>query len=185
MADGNWIMSGIRVAKRYDVTGNPPPVAINHGDDFTQWDLIVIPVAQGVEGVWGESTVVVSDATIINVARWGDQARALVAASDGFGRNWTPSQPSNLPMATSKPYTGTLSTGQRYLICTTTADSAGARRPLTVTVTRTLQRIALYPMAFPKCNLGMSKTVRRRALKLFQHRFTHHRSHPERSEGSG
>ena len=39
-------------------------------------------------------------------------------------------------MATSKPYTGTLSTGQDYLICTTTADSGGRRSPLTIAVSR-------------------------------------------------
>jgi hypothetical protein len=39
-------------------------------------------------------------------------------------------------MATSKPYTGMLSTGQRYLICTTTADSGGRRSPLTIALSR-------------------------------------------------
>ena len=39
-------------------------------------------------------------------------------------------------MATSKPYAGTLSTGQNYLVCTTTADSGGRRAPLTIAVSR-------------------------------------------------
>jgi hypothetical protein len=39
-------------------------------------------------------------------------------------------------MATSKPYAGTLSTGQRYLICTTTADTGGKRSPLTIAVSK-------------------------------------------------
>jgi hypothetical protein len=39
-------------------------------------------------------------------------------------------------MATSKPYAGTLSTGQRYLVCTTTADSRGKRSPLTIAVSK-------------------------------------------------
>jgi len=39
-------------------------------------------------------------------------------------------------MAASKPYTGTLSTGQHYLICTTTWDSGNRRYPLTIAVTR-------------------------------------------------
>jgi len=39
-------------------------------------------------------------------------------------------------MATSKPYAGTLSTGQRYLVCTTTADTGGKRSPLTIAVSR-------------------------------------------------
>lgn len=35
-------------------------------------------------------------------------------------------------MATSKPYAGNLSTGHRYLVCTTTADAGGKRSPLTI-----------------------------------------------------
>ena len=46
------------------------------------------------------------------------------------------SLPSNLPMTTSKPYAGTLSTGQHYLIGTTTAESGKRRSPLTIAVTR-------------------------------------------------
>jgi len=56
--------------------------------------------------------------------------------SEDHGRTWTPSAPSNLPMATSKPYTGVLSTGQRYLVCTTTADTGGKRSPLTIAVNK-------------------------------------------------
>lgn len=43
---------------------------------------------------------------------------------------------SNLPMATSKPFAGMLSTGQRFLICTTTADSGKRRSPLTIAVSK-------------------------------------------------
>lgn len=39
-------------------------------------------------------------------------------------------------MATSKPYAGVLSTGQRYLVCTTTADTGGGRSPLTIAVSK-------------------------------------------------
>jgi hypothetical protein len=45
-------------------------------------------------------------------------------------------RPSNLPMTTSKPYAGTLSSGQRYLVCTTTADSGKRRSPLTIALSR-------------------------------------------------
>ena len=72
----------------------------------------------------------------MNFARFGGKPMALVAVSDDYGRTWTKSLPSNLPMATSKPYTGTLSTGQRYLVCTTTADTGGRRAPLTIAVGR-------------------------------------------------
>ena len=39
-------------------------------------------------------------------------------------------------MTTSKPYAGHLSTGQRYLICTTNRDHGGKRWPLTIAVGR-------------------------------------------------
>jgi hypothetical protein len=135
MDDGNWIMGGIRVATGFEFDGNLPAVAISHGDDFSKWDLIVIPTQQAIGNVWGESSVYFDGSKVINVSRWGEKAKALVAWSDNYGRTWTVSCPSNLPMVTSKPYTGTLSTGQHYLIGTTTADFEG-RAPLTIAVTR-------------------------------------------------
>jgi hypothetical protein len=133
MEDGNWIMAGISAGGDASAGGvHPPAVAISHGDDFTAWDLVVIPVAEGLGGVWGESTLVTQGRRITNIARYGAKAFALVATSDDYGRTWTPSQPSNLPMTTSKPYAGRLSSGEPYLICTTTADSGSKRTPLTI-----------------------------------------------------
>ena len=128
MANGNWIMGGIVVGD-----GNPAAVAISQGDDLRQWDLVVISRPPSTT-MWGESTTIVEGERILNIARFGGRAVALAAVSDDYGRTWTPSQPSNLPMATSKPYAGTLSTGQRYLVCTTTADSGHRRSPLTIAV---------------------------------------------------
>jgi len=134
MADGNWIMSGVRVGD-----GNPAAVAISHGDDLTKWDLVVIPQPPSLP-MWGESSVILEGHRVLNVARHGSQAISLVAHSEDDGRTWTPSRPGNLPMVTSKPYTGTLSTGQNYLIGTTTADSGRRRSPLTIAVSRPGQR---------------------------------------------
>ncbi len=147
MADGNWIMAGIRVSKGYEgVEGDLPAAAISRGDDLTKWDLVVVPpAATGLKGVWGESTVIVDDSRIMNVTRWSpaDGVRSVhIALSEDCGRTWTASTPTNLPMVDSKPYTGTLSNGQRYLIGTTTADSINRpeclsrRSPLTIAVTK-------------------------------------------------
>jgi hypothetical protein len=136
MSDGNWIMAGFRVATGYDVVGHLPAVAVSKGDDFTAWDLIVIQTAPDLGEVWGESTVIVEGNRITNIARYGQKPLALVSTSHDCGRTWTPAAPSNLPMATSKPYAGRLSTGQRFLACTTTADSGGGRAPLTIAVSR-------------------------------------------------
>lgn len=134
MADGNWIMAGARVSHGYSVEGNLPAVAISKGDDLTRWELVVIAPAQGLGKIWGESTVIVEGRRILNISRYGKRALALAATSEDCGRTWTSSAPSNLPMATSKPYSGILSTGQRYLVCTTTADTGGSRSPLTIAV---------------------------------------------------
>jgi hypothetical protein len=137
MADGNWIMAGFRVSgSRHGDAGNLAAVAISHGDDFKHWDLVVIAAAADLGAIWGESTVIVEGKRILNISRYGAKPLALVAVSGDHGRTWTPSAPSNLPMATSKPYAGILSTGQRYLVCTTTADTGGKRSPLTIAVSK-------------------------------------------------
>jgi hypothetical protein len=136
MPDGNWIMAGARVDKGDGDQRALPAVAISHGDDFTKWDHVVITPAPGLGKLWGESTVIVEQKRILNIARYGAEALALVSISTDHGRTWTPAAPSNLPMATSKPYAGILSTGQRYLVCTTTADSRGRRSPLTIAVSK-------------------------------------------------
>ena len=85
-------------------------------------------------GRWQRKGTVVEGKRVTNMARWGAEARALVAVSEDYGRKWTPSRASNLPMATSKPCAGMLSTGQRFLICSTSADGAKRRSPLTIAV---------------------------------------------------
>jgi hypothetical protein len=131
MADGNWIMPGFIVGQ-----GNPAAVAISAGDDLKKWKTVVIPRRSGVRNMWGESSIIVDGPRVINIARYGGKALALAAMSRDYGRTWTPSVESNLPMATSKPCSGVLSNGQRYLICSTTADGGGRRSPLTITVSK-------------------------------------------------
>ena len=130
MADGNWIMAGFCVAGR-----NPAAVAISEDDSFTKWRLVKIPLTPSVGRIWGESALVVRGETILCIARWAKPV-ALAAASNDYGRTWSTMIPTNLPMAASKPYAGLLSTGQQYLICTTTADAGNRRNPLTIAVSR-------------------------------------------------
>ena len=129
MADGNWIMPGFIVGK-----GNPAAVAISTGDGLKKWKTIVIPRGAGVGSMWGESSIIVDGAQITNIARYGGAPLALAAMSKDYGRTWMPSAESNLPMAMSKPCSGILRTGQRYLICSTTADGGNRRSPLTIAV---------------------------------------------------
>lgn len=149
MADGNWIMPGISVGN-----GHRAAVAISHGEDFLKWDLVVIPAVEGLT-MWGESSVIVDGPNVTNIARFGAKAQALIAVSKDYGRTWIASAPSNLPMATSKPAAGMLSTGQRYLVCTTTADSGGRRTPLTIAVSKPGESVLsqvfiIRPSIFPQ-----------------------------------
>lgn len=137
MADGNWIMAGFRVASGFGQAGNLPAIAISQGDNFTKWTMVVIQADNSLgTNLWGESTVIVDKQRITNIARYGSKALALVSTSEDHGRTWTPATASNLPMATSKPCAGTLSNGQRFLVCTTTADTGGKRSPLTIAVSQ-------------------------------------------------
>lgn len=135
MDDGNWIMAGIRAGVYEEKGTHPAAVAISHGDDFTRWDLVQIPPAPGIQ-MWGESTIIVEGKTITNISRYGAEARALTSISQDYGRTWSTLRPSNLPMATSKPYAGMLSTGQRYLICSSSADGGKRRTPLTIALSK-------------------------------------------------
>lgn len=126
---GNWIMAGFKVGD-----GEPASVAISRGRDLTKWDQVVIPRAPEVKTMWGESTIIVQGKRVLNIARYGDEAVALTSTSEDGGRTWTAMRPSKLQMVTSKPYGGTLSNGQRYLVGTTTADTGKRRAPLTIAV---------------------------------------------------
>ena len=133
MENGNWIMSGFQVNE----TGsgnNPPAVAISQGDNFTKWDVVVIPMKT--ESVWGESAIMIDGPDIINVARWGAEPIALASKSEDFGRTWTSLAPSNLAMTTSKPYSGQLSTGEYYLIGATFKGVKKSRNTLTIALSR-------------------------------------------------
>jgi hypothetical protein len=131
MDDGNWIMPGFILGQ-----GNPAAVAISAGDDLKTWKTVIIPRGDRVRNMWGESSIFVDGPRVTNIARYGGKALALAASSNDYGQTWTPSTESNLPMAASKPCSGVLSNGQRYLICSTTADGGNRRSPLTIAVSR-------------------------------------------------
>ncbi|MBV09474.1 MAG: cycloinulo-oligosaccharide fructanotransferase, partial [Rubinisphaera sp.] len=135
MDNGNWVLPGISAGPYSNESVFPAAVAISHGDDFTKWDYVEIPTGEGIERMWGESAIFTEGARIFNIARYGGEASALLAESQDYGRTWTPSRISNLPMATSKPAASTLSNGQHFLICTTANNNGGKRTPLTIAVT--------------------------------------------------
>ncbi len=75
MENGDWIMAGASLGD-----GNPAAVAISHGEDLLKWDLVKIPRQDDLR-MWGESTVIVAGKNVLNIARYGEQAKALVASS--------------------------------------------------------------------------------------------------------
>ncbi|WP_395715938.1 LamG-like jellyroll fold domain-containing protein [Prosthecobacter sp.] len=135
MRDGNWIMPGISAGPYSNKGTFPAAVAISHGDDFTKWDFVSIPVHDGLK-MWGESSLIVDGPNVFNIARYGAKPLALISKSTDHGRTWTTMGESNLPMATSKPAAGMLSNGQRYLVCTNAANNGGRRSPLTIAVSK-------------------------------------------------
>ena len=131
MENGNWIMPGFIVEQNY-----PAAVAISHGDDLKSWTVKVISCNADVGRMWGESSILVDGERVTNIARYGAEPLALVSTSSDYGRTWSPSTVSNLPMAASKPCSGILSNGQRYLIGSSTADGGNRRSPLTIAVSK-------------------------------------------------
>ncbi|MFH1566555.1 MAG: sialidase family protein, partial [Gemmatimonadota bacterium] len=64
-----------------------------------------------------------------------DICAAVTESRDG-GRTWAPAAESNLPLSTSKPYCGHLSTGQRYLVGNSVRGANHSRGHLTIAVSR-------------------------------------------------
>ena len=135
MEDGNYILPGIYVGASYHAEENTAAVAISHGDDILHWDMVLLSHEDTVK-VWGECCITVSGSTVRMYCReHSRQLKALYAESNDFGRTWSKLGLSNLAMIDSKPYSGTLSDGRRYLICSCAADIQ-KRTPLTVAITK-------------------------------------------------
>ncbi|MCC6491023.1 MAG: exo-alpha-sialidase [Candidatus Hydrogenedentes bacterium] len=138
---GRWVMPGIIVGGEFGSTTNPAAVALSDTGDFAQWRVVAIPKPVDLV-IWGESALIADGDDLICIARCdGSNPVALASVSHDGGESWTEMAPSNLPMAASKPCAGTLSTGQHYLICTTTAEAGNRRSPLTIAVSRPGERL--------------------------------------------
>ena len=135
MADGNWIMAGM------DIPNGPgwahPAVAISHGEDFTRWNTVLLPVPQAMRTIWGESTVIVEPDELVVIVRPGWQHdHALISTSKDLGRTWPGLRWTNLPMPSTKAYAGRLSTGQRYVVGTLVRNHTRRRHPLTIALSK-------------------------------------------------
>ena len=89
------------------------------------WERAEIPRPAGADMQFAETSVLVwpgtGDCSAIIRYRAGSLTElteqvALVSTSSDSGRTWAPLAASNLPLTSSKPYAGNLSTGQAFLV---------------------------------------------------------------------
>lgn len=130
-AGGNWVVAGCDENWK-------AAVAISRGDDLLHWDAVKLPVG---ERVYTEATTWVSGDEVLAVMRNESPADkdlpcAAVSVSADGGRTWAPCRESNFPMVTSKPFAGTLSNGQRYLVANVCRSHPRSRRTLVIAVSR-------------------------------------------------
>jgi hypothetical protein len=109
MKDGNWIMGG-------ESFWHDAAVAISHGDDWTQWDLVVIPKSESLDLMFPETALIDQGDRIIAFCRPKTDGPAQVSISEDCGRTWELLRDSNFPICSAQPYAGLLSTGQHYLL---------------------------------------------------------------------
>ena len=130
MENGRYVVGGVSVGGG-DGGNTIPAVGLVDARDPTLWEVVRLPFA---EDIWGESCVIVDGAEVLLIARSNkSRLRALAAESSDYGRTWSELRDTNLPMIDSKPDSGTLSTGRRYLINTICSDVGEAgRNPLTI-----------------------------------------------------
>lgn len=126
LPDGNWIIGG-------ELYWYEAAVAISAGEDLTRWETVQLPRGEDVELIFPETALVQQADRLLAICRPKTHETALASESHDHGRTWTPLQPSNFPMAASKPFSGKLSTGQHYLI---TCNLEEARCLLSIAVTR-------------------------------------------------
>ncbi len=134
MPDGNWIMAGLCIGTEKSKHNAAAGVAISDGDDFLNWDVVRIPTSPAVGRIWGECGLIHADGVIHCISRYGGKGLALVAESRDMGRSWTELSESNLPMVTSKPASGTLSSGHHYLINSIYDGVFKRRAPLSIAI---------------------------------------------------
>ena len=131
MDNGKWFVSGMS----RDFLAS---TAVSNGDDLMKWEATPTPLgtmraneaAAWVDGA--NITLVMRNHTPSNPST----SRAAVSVSVDFGRTWRMAVESNMPLTIAKPYCGTLSTGQRYLVGNSVTDHENKRRYLTVAVSR-------------------------------------------------
>lgn len=137
LPDGGYLLAG-RVADAPGTKPETPAVALSQGADFSApWTVVRLQadrsLPDGGSLRFPETTVMVAEDEIVAIVR-NDSGNGLVYIGDPTGRRWSAPYTANFRIGSSKPYAGTLSTGQRYLLYTT--PTPGYRELLTLAVGR-------------------------------------------------
>ena len=114
LENGDILIAGLDCT---DVVGNPagnPAVAISRGGDVMHWEMVTIPNHSNIN-LWGETSVIDYGDRLVAFMRT-NSGTAAVSESVDYGWTWSSLQLSDLEIANSKVYGGTLSTGSKYLI---------------------------------------------------------------------
>lgn len=119
MSDNNWIVGGWIPMK--NETPAFPVVLISQGDDITKkWRCFFLYDPLRPDGVrirCPEITLHLDDQVVTAYVRSGNnEGPSYVFESTDFGRTWLEPMVTPMPIAGSKMFAGTLSSGKRYLI---------------------------------------------------------------------
>lgn len=128
--NGNLIMPGI-ICKNKKAE---PAVAISDGGRLDKWRVIQVTTPRRNRN-WGEGGLLINGNKISLIYRnsWKNSPRGQIAFSNDYGESWTRGTNTNIPMTPSKPCSGTLSTGQNYLIFN---PAGNYRDTLAITISR-------------------------------------------------
>ena len=114
---GGWILGGDHGI----YPGQGPAVALIDALDPNRWQTVDIPFQYDQKKddkppSAAETTLWTTSSDVTALMRNPYRDIALLSTSHDGGKSWSPVVESNFPMAESRAYAGTLSTGQRYLV---------------------------------------------------------------------
>jgi hypothetical protein len=173
LSNGNWIIGGHTEKVRHAA------VAISKGNDLTKWKEVKIETPACSDRDYPETALLIQDQKVLAVVRGCRSQRALITLSTDFGETFPPLIESNLPMSLSKPFGGTLSTGQRYLIY----NAHPSRNTLLIAVTKPNELAPLRKVF--KVIEGLPASMQQEFEKIGEKSQTNAWAYPEAVEKDG
>jgi hypothetical protein len=171
LANGNWIIGGHTEKVRHAA------VAISQGNDLTKWKEVKIETPACSD--YPETALLLQNQHVLAVVRGCPSQQALIALSNDFGETFPPLIESNLPMARSKPFGRTLSTGQHYLIY----NAKPSRNTLVIAVTKPNELFPLRKVF--KVIEGLPVSMQQEFEKIGEKSKTNAWAYPEAVEKNG